>query len=133
MNDIDINEVVSDVINYAFGMSMKAIWRMIDAELNFEDKKKYFLEILKILLDRNIVKFGWNGKIIKEESDVLMDRLKKSWPLEQDFDDDEFCTIVPYKIPGKDRLQTHFWIIGDLVWVDDDGEATWSTNAELIL
>ena len=106
---------------------------MIDEKLPFENRKSYFLKILKKLLDDDVVKMGRRGVIIEGESEELINRIEKAWPQESNFDDDMFSTVIPYRNEGEDLLRTHYWIIGDLVWINPQGGTTWSTNAEIQL
>ena len=111
----------------------RQIWSLIDEKLPFENRKSYFLKILKKLLDDDVVKMGRRGVIIEGESEELINRIEKAWPQESNFDDDMFSTVIPYRNEGEDLLRTHYWIIGDLVWINPQGGTTWSTNAEIQL
>ncbi|MCD5327541.1 hypothetical protein ACFFU8_11445 [Chromobacterium piscinae] len=111
-----------------YGMGVAAIWCQIEPTLSMEKKREIFLYILRLLFDSNLVKWGCRSEIVQDFS-LVLEMMESCWPDDDEFDDDQFLTVLPYDSDGV--LKTHAWIEGDLVWVDDCGKYLWSTDAEL--
>ncbi len=112
----------------AYGMGVAAVWCQIDSTLNMEKKREIFLYILRLLFDSSLVKWGCRSKIV-QDFNLVLDVMENCWPNDDEFDDGQFLTVLPYDSDGV--LRTHAWIEGDLVWIDSYGKYLWSTDAEL--
>lgn len=126
------NEILEEIINDSFGLSIAAIWDGIReflkakeinvlSEKGVEDRKKVFIEILKKLLEEHRIKFCKLGRQeilfapINEQIKLILDK----WPPHnsQDIDDDldDFGLWFFTKCP-----------IG-LIWISQSGSYIWTT------
>lgn len=127
-----LNSKLGQIIEYTYALSSRAIWTYIEGSIDLVDHRpEAFLYVLEILLRQGKVKMGRGHKLLDMSIEEVIETLRKNWPSPEEFDDDQFCTVLPYSVPKKKHLQTHYWTPGDLVWVDpDDGHELWSTDAD---
>ncbi|MBM3114876.1 DUF596 domain-containing protein [Jeongeupia naejangsanensis] len=124
-----MDKEIPELINGAFGMSMGAVWCLVDGE-SYEWRKHAFLYVVGRLLETGAVKLGRKGVLLEGGVEELLASIENSWPPADEFDDDQFCTVVPYEVEGVEGLCTQYWTPGDLVWVNEFGQQVWSTDAE---
>ncbi|WP_197331963.1 DUF596 domain-containing protein [Ralstonia syzygii] len=121
---------LDSIVNEAYGMSMGAIWCQVDDSFTFVKRKSAFIYVIRRLLEKGRVRLGRKGKLLEGDAASLVCLLDGNWPLESEFDDNQFCTVIPYEVAGSVGLHTHYWTPGDLVWVNEAGGEVWSTDAE---
>lgn len=127
-DQVSIAQSIEDILSAKtyMGTELAGIWSVTaDACWNFEKRKEIFLYIINFLLERRLITFGRNAKILEKSNQELITDLRLNWPAEDDFDDDLFFVT-------HDRATNQYrcWTVGDLVWIEENGNLNWSTEAE---
>ncbi|MBB3121284.1 DUF596 domain-containing protein [Pseudoduganella violacea] len=127
----DIDSELHLLAALAYGMNLGAIWCQTKPAASLPWRKSAFLYILRNLLEQNKVKIGRGGGIVDGSAEEICRLFDLAWPSWQEFDDDEFVTVLPYQIAGDSSWRTHYWTPGDAVWIDSSGAESWSIDAEI--
>lgn len=116
-----LDDELQSMVARTYGMGLSAVWCQIDSNLSFSKRKSEFLYVLDGLLGKGIIKIGRMHKLINVDKEVIRKQFEMAWPSGQEFDDDQFSTVMPYRSDVDLNWHTHYWTPGDAVWINESG------------
>ena len=109
-----------EVLEVSFGFDIDAIWYNLEGrrpDLSYHEKVETFCYILKIAMEKGILKIALKGVFLEGTPQEISDRFKSSFPTsEEKMSDDLFC------LDSDDN----FWTPGGGVWICEDGDKIWT-------
>lgn len=113
-------EFVEEILEVSFGFDIDAIWYNLEArrpDLSHYEKIETFCYILKVAMEKGILKIASDGVFLKGSPSEISERFKSSFPASEDkMSDVLFC------LNSDDK----FWTLGGGVWICDDGDEIWT-------
>ncbi|WP_414502904.1 DUF596 domain-containing protein [Zymobacter sp. IVIA_5232.4 C2] len=115
-----ILEFVEDILEVSFGFDIDAIWYNLEGRCNnlsYREKIEAFCYILKVAMDKGILKIANESVFLEGTSQEISDIFKSSFPASEDkMSDDMFCFDI----------DDNFWTPGGGVWICNDGDEIWT-------
>ena len=113
-------EFAEEVLEVSFGFSTDAIWYNLEArrpDLSHNEKIETFCYIIKVAMEKGILKIASNGLFLKGSPSEMSEKFKSSFPVSEDkMSDVLFCL----------NSDGDFWTPGGGVWICSDGDEVWT-------
>ena len=107
------------IISECFGLDIQSVWFCADddeRELSFESKKILFCSLIYHMMKDGVLKLANDGKFLEGTPEEQVITYYKSFPNEQEMDDDFFWITK----------ENRYWIPAGAVWIKKDGAEVWT-------